>query len=141
MDGLPPGWRPFRELSLDELQTLVNARSGEPGWLAAVHFELGCRSGMPGQIALQQRIEKLLKQPTSQLSISGKSATQGRLGSPTRHSLPAGGSEIRTLPASRSGAPVGVHQDHIANPQAPMPEWLKTVLGVAAVLLLYRLFF
>lgn len=136
-DGLPPDWRPFRQLSLDQLERLVASRRSDPGMLAAIHYELRCRSGLPGQVALMNRIERMLSQPVSPPVLPDRSGNMGRLGAGTQHSLPTGGAPVRMIQGATVPSAPAEQVPRAVKPRGPIPEWVRTVLIVAATVLIY----
>jgi hypothetical protein len=139
-DGLPPDWRPFRQLSLDQLERLVASRRSDPGTLAAIHYELLCRSGLPGQVALLNRIERMLSQPVYPPALPAQSGDVRRLGAGTQHSLPSGGAPVRMIQGATIPSAPAEQVPRAVKPRGPIPEWVRTVLIVAAAVLIYNWF-
>jgi hypothetical protein len=154
-NGVPDGWRPFFQQSIEELERIVQHQSGNPATLMMVAGELQHRRSQRAK-TLAGRVESLLQRTSSQPALSPRPVQQPQLGAGINHTraLPAPNlpSGQRSLPAPDQGqrqlpsgqldsvghAPSRSQQP--AGPSSPrIPEWAKLLLVGLVLLVLFRL--
>jgi hypothetical protein len=154
-NGVPDGWRPFFQQSIEELERIVHHQSGNPATLMMVAGELQHRRTQRAK-TLAGRVESLLQRTSSQSALPQRSVQQPQLGAGINHpralpapNLPPGQRSLAAPDQGQRQLPPGQvdsvghapsRSQQPAGPSSPrIPEWAKLLLVGLVLLVLFRL--